>query len=137
MTTILCAGHETQVPGAQAQGDDLWLPLSDLERASGWTLKPQGACLGDLCVPLPDARRHEFVRQEAFNLAALWRRLRKPAVHDEARDTWYFGEAALARRAALSSLQAPDFRLPDLEGREHSLSDYRGTKVFLASWASW
>ncbi len=137
MTTILCAGRETQVPGAQAQGDNLWLPLADLEQATGWTLKPQGACLGDLCVPIPESRRHEFVQPGAFNFAALWRRLRKPAVHDEAGGAWHFGEAALARRAALSSLQAPDFRLPDLEGREHSLSDYRGTKVFLASWASW
>ena len=33
--------------------------------------------------------------------------------------------------------EAPDFTLPDLEGRQHSLSDYRGRKVFLASWASW
>jgi peroxiredoxin len=32
---------------------------------------------------------------------------------------------------------APDFTLPDLEGRLHSLRDYRGRKVFLCSWASW
>jgi peroxiredoxin len=32
---------------------------------------------------------------------------------------------------------APDFTLPDLDGRMHSLSDYRGKKVFLLAWASW
>ena len=46
-------------------------------------------------------------------------------------------EAARARASGLSSLEAPDFTLPDLDGRLHSLSDYRGKKVFLVSWASW
>ena len=32
---------------------------------------------------------------------------------------------------------APDFALPDLSGRVHRLSDYRGQKVFLTTWASW
>ena len=29
----------------------------------------------------------------------------------------------------LTSLDAPDFSLPDLDGKMHSLSDYRGKKV--------
>jgi peroxiredoxin len=37
----------------------------------------------------------------------------------------------------LSSLQAPDFKLPDINGKPHSLSDFRGKKVFLVTWASW
>jgi peroxiredoxin len=37
----------------------------------------------------------------------------------------------------MQSLEAPDFTLPDLEGRPHALRDYRGKKVFLVSWASW
>ena len=32
---------------------------------------------------------------------------------------------------------APDFSLPDINGQPHRLSDYRGKKVFLATWASW
>jgi hypothetical protein len=27
--------------------------------------------------------------------------------------------------------------LPDLDGKMHRLSDYRGQKVFLLAWASW
>ncbi|MFQ5480272.1 MAG: TlpA disulfide reductase family protein [Thermodesulfobacteriota bacterium] len=33
--------------------------------------------------------------------------------------------------------EAIDFTLPDLEGAEHKLSDYRGNVVFLNIWATW
>jgi peroxiredoxin len=32
---------------------------------------------------------------------------------------------------------APDFALPDLAGKEHKLSDYRGKDVLLIFWATW
>jgi peroxiredoxin len=47
------------------------------------------------------------------------------------------GEGAARRSDALASLQAPDFELPDLDGHLHRLSDCRGRRVFLATWASW
>jgi peroxiredoxin len=37
----------------------------------------------------------------------------------------------------MTSLEAPDFTLPDLEGALHSLSDHRGKKRLLIAWASW
>ena len=47
------------------------------------------------------------------------------------------GDGAAERTRRLASLQAPDFSLPDLDGKEHRLSDYRGKKVFLTTWSSW
>jgi hypothetical protein len=47
------------------------------------------------------------------------------------------GVAAAARAAALASLEAPDFALPDLAGRVHTLAEHRGRKVLLVAWASW
>src|SRR5881296_1402330 len=37
----------------------------------------------------------------------------------------------------LVGMTAPDFRLPDLQGKTQRLSDYRGKVVFLNFWATW
>lgn len=138
-TDIIHGGRVSQIGGAKAEGDNLWLSSADLTTASGWELKPEGACMGNVCIPIPPAREAEFVRDSGrtFNLAALARHLDQPVVHDDKNGVWYFGEAAATRRATLASLQAPDFELPDLDGKMHRLSDYRGRKVLLAAWASW
>jgi hypothetical protein len=136
---IIYKDRVSHLDGAKAEGDNLWLSAADLTKASGWELKPEGACLRDVCVPIPPARETEFVRDagSTFNLAAFARHLGQPVVHDDVNGVWYFGEAAAARRASLASLEAPDFELPDLDGKMHKLSDYRGKKVLLAAWASW
>jgi hypothetical protein len=119
-------------------GDDLWVSFEDLTASTGWEHKPEGLCLGDRCVPIPPARKSEFVAADGrFNLAAFARYLEQPLVHDGAASVWLFGESAAVRGQALRSLEAPDFRLPDLDANMHALSDYRGKKVLLLSWASW
>lgn len=138
-TDIIYGNRVSEVGDAKAEGDNLWLSNANLTSASGWELKPEGACMGDVCIPLPPAHATEFVRDSGreFNLAALARYLGQPLVHDDKSGVWYFGEAAAKRRATLASLEAPDFELPDLDGKLHRLSDYRGKKVLLAAWASW
>lgn len=137
--TVIYGERPSSAASAAAEGENLWLSLEALRTTTGWELKPQGACLGDVCVPIPSGREGEFVRAggSQFNLAALARLLNQPVVHDDTHNVWFFGEAASTRSAALLSLQAPDFTLPDLDGRMHSLSDHRGKKVLLVSWASW
>jgi peroxiredoxin len=41
------------------------------------------------------------------------------------------------RVSAVLHKPAPDFRLPTLDGRSISLTDYRGKKVVVSFWASW
>ena len=140
MSTVVIYGDRApEVVGAKAEGDNLWLAAIDLARASGWELKPEGACKGDICIPIAPAREAEFVRADgpSFNLAAFARLLGQPVLHDDNHGVWFFGEAADTRRATLASLEAPDFELSDLDGTMHRLSDYRGRKVLLSAWASW
>ncbi|HBZ72119.1 MAG TPA: hypothetical protein DEP35_21275 [Deltaproteobacteria bacterium] len=47
------------------------------------------------------------------------------------------GASPTERAERLASLQAPDFTLPDLAGKLHSLSEQRGKKVLLIAYASW
>ena len=61
----------------------------------------------------------------------------RPVALDEVEGAAYVGVSAAERGRRLASLEAPDFTLPDLDGRMHTLSAYRGKKVFLAVWASW
>ena len=61
----------------------------------------------------------------------------RPVAVDREERAAYLGVSAAERAAALASLQAPDFTLPDLSGRPHSLSAERGKKVLLVAYASW
>ena len=137
--TILYGDRPASVADATVEGGNLWLSTDDLHAATGWELKPQGACLGEVCVPIPSGRETDFIRADGrqFNLTALARHLHQPVVHDDQHAVCFFGEAAGARTDARQSPQAPDFTLPDLDGRWHSLSEYRGRKILLVSWASW
>jgi hypothetical protein len=71
-----------------------------------------------------------------FNLASFAQLVHQSVAHDEALSAWYFGLRS-DQRQGLSSLEAPDFTLPDINGKSHSLGDFRGKKVLLLTWASW
>lgn len=136
MTTLLSDNGAFEVD-ATSEGGQLWLSPESAETATGWSLKPQGLCAGSVCVPVPVGREDEFVSDDRVNLAAFWRHMGRPVLHDDAGEAWVLGERAADRCGQLQSLQAPDFTLPALDGTEHSLSDYLGKKVFLCTWASW
>ena len=137
MVTVLTDSGEFEMAGAQASTATLWCPPRDAEAATGWVAKPEGLCRGPVCVPLPAGREREFVDGGRIDLAALWRHLGRPAVSSETGDVWVLGQSARDRSSALASLEAPDFALPDQTGHVHRLSDHRGKKVLLVTWASW
>lgn len=129
MPTVLSETGTFAVPS----GAGLLLSPADAERVTGWALKPEGMCRDDLCVPLTGAMQ----QGGRIDVAAFWRHLGNPVASDRGGDTWVLGTAPEARNEALAGLMAPDFELPDLTGKLHRLSDYRGQKVFLTTWASW
>jgi AhpC/TSA family len=138
--TIIYDDHATKISTAIEDAGQLWITTVDLKRATNFELKPQGVCRNELCFPVPTARQQEFVRKSAgktwFNIVAFAGLVHQPVAHEEALATWYFGLRS-DQRQGLSSLRAPDFTLPDLNGKTHSLSDFRGKKVLLLTWASW
>ena len=60
----------------------------------------------------------------------------RPVAVDRNERAAYLGVSARERAERLRSLEAPDFALPDLDGRLHSLGEHRGKKVFLVAYAS-
>lgn len=100
----------------------------EFERATGWAIKPQGACKGDHCVPLGGI--------EGFDLEAVAGRLGMPIVRDAAHGLVAIGPATVTGRA-LETAAAPDLTLSDWKGSDFRLRSLRGQKVFLLAWASW
>ena len=138
--TIMYDDIATEITSGTADASQLWITTADLTRATRFELKPQGVCRDQLCFPVPKARASEFVRKNSgatlFNLLTFAQLVNQPVAHDAALSTWYFGLRS-DQRQGLSSLRAPDFTLPDMAGKMHSLSDFRGKRVLLVTWASW
>ena len=135
MVTVLT--ETTKVEVSAAEGDGVWLNKDAVESATGWSLKPEGFCKGNVCVPVPAGRETTFTKGDRVNVGAFWSHMNKPVASSDTGDVWFLGEGADSRNEALLSLEAPDFTLPDLDGNTHSLADFRGKRVLLATWASW
>ncbi len=113
---------------------DLVVDAHELSTGTGWAVEPQGACRGDLCVPLPDDVRTGDDRIDVRRFAEC---LGMPLAHDARAGVWALGPATAVTGRALSTAVAPELELPDLDGRAFRLSSLRGQKVLLVSWASW
>ena len=138
---VIYNGVVTPVNTSKSDGNDLWLTLADLTRATKLELKPEGVCTDKACTPLPEAKKKELVAEEAgttgFNLSGFARFVKQPVAHDAKHRVWFFGPRPDEQNSHVASLIAPNFTLPDLSGKSHSLSDFRGKKVLLITWGSW
>jgi len=113
--------------------DVLWVRKTDLPRINEFELKPQGACRADVCIPVEKS----MTRGAYFNLSAFARKVGQTVVVDRDARVWSFGEIPLVRGQFVESRVAPDFEAPDRTGRLVRLSDFRGRKVLVLTWASW
>ena len=106
----------------------LRVPKAEFEAGTGWALKPEGACQGEVCIPLSKpAGDLVDVKQVAHDVGM-------PLVEAREHGLWALGPASIGSRA-LASATAPELRLPDLNGKEFKLSSLRGQKVLLFAWA--
>lgn len=98
----------------------------DLERRTGWAIKPEGACKGVVCVPFASDG-------EDVDMRALAGALGMPIVEDAG----LFAVGPESGGRALTTAQAPDLELPDWKDEPFALRSLRGQKVLLLAWASW
>ena len=109
--------------------DSLDVSRSAFEMGTGCELKPEGACKGEVCIPLADAPEGDTV-----NLDSMAQQLGLALVQDADHGLWAVGPETLGGRA-LATAVAPELTLPDLAGNEFSLSSLRGQKVLMVAWS--
>jgi hypothetical protein len=136
MTTILIDDNVT-ICNANVKNNELWIEQKELEKTTGWSIKPEGFCQGNTCIPYPKTETETFMQGSEINVSSFWNLMDRPILHDESGDTWMLGTSHKERLSTLNSLKAPNFSLPGLDGKSHSLSDYKGKRVFLTTWSSW
>jgi hypothetical protein len=115
--------------------EELAVDAGVFEARTGWAIKPQGACKGEVCVPLPATARLPDGRLDPTVLAE---RLGMPLVTDERRpQVWALGPETAVTGRSLTTAVTPELVLPDADGNPFRLSSLRGQKVLLVAWASW
>ena len=120
--------------------ESLDLDPAAFEARTGWAIKPEGACRGDVCVPLGGSggAGGSGAAGAGGTLSArvLSERLGMPLLHDAEHGVWSLGPATVTGKA-LTTAECPDLTLPGVDGNPFSLSALRGRKVLLVAWASW
>ncbi len=110
---------------------ELTVPAAEFAARTGWESKPEGLCKGPQCVPAPEA----VLDGDRLDVRVVADRLGMPLVHDEAHGVWALGPESLGH--SLTTAEAPELTLPDVDGNPFSLSSMHGRKVLLVAWASW
>jgi hypothetical protein len=136
MPTFTILERDTTWRGdVRLDGDSIRLDPKALQEAVGWELKTEGLCRGSVC--MPTARHAGLVDARGVDLEMLAGILQQPLVIDRDEAVAALAEAPLDHTGRVETLQAPDFALPDLTGKIHRLSDYKGKKILLHAWSSW
>ena len=135
-TVIQADGAEQVDAVVDTQQASVRLSAEAVQQCLGWERKDEGLCRDNVCIP---SRALAGVEGDdgLFDLSRLVALFARPLAMDIEATAAFVGVAAPDRAARLARFEAPDFTLPDLDGRLHSLADHRGKKVFLATWASW
>ena len=105
---------------------------SEFTSGTGWELKPEGACKGEVCIPLPSTIKEQ--PEQLVDLAELAELMGLPLVQEEEHGVWALGPESIGSRALTTALEA-DFELPALDGTPFRLSSLRGQKVLVYAWA--
>jgi peroxiredoxin len=112
----------------------LIIDAAGFHEATSWELKDIGMCNGPVCIPL---RGIEVASGDGLDALRLAEVLRRRVIIDEAAESGALGADPHVRTSGLSDRVAPEVLLPDLDGNVHALSDLRGSKAMLVTFATW
>lgn len=137
VTLTILTGEGAATAAATLDDDRLRIAADAVQTTTGWTMKPEGLCRADSCIPLRQPGAVDDAGR--IDLAAVASALRRPmAVEQLAGDAVAaLGDAAAERADAMRNLEAPAFELPTVDGGTVSLDDFASTKRLLLAWASW
>ena len=113
--------------------DRLDLTPAEFLEATGWEIKPEGACRHDACVPLPPL---DVDADGRFDVTVAADGLGMPIARDATHGLWALGPRSGDRRV-LDDVHMPDLVLTDFDGAPFDLASMQGRKVVLVAWASW
>jgi hypothetical protein len=108
------------------------LAPGDVKLLTGWEIKPEGACKGEICVPLTDSA---IAPDGTVDMRRFAEQMAMPVVTDDTH-----GLSALGPRAGgrvLDDVALPPITLPDFDGNPFDIASLRGRKVLLLAWSSW
>ena len=134
--TVLYQGRAVTLTQV-GESDGLLISPEDLSRVNGFTLKPEGACYSDICIPISDKQLVEQGGRQWFDLTAFADLLGQPYVADKETNTWSFAEIPAKRESMMVDAMAPDFEVTDREGKVIRMTDLKGKKALIVTWSSW
>lgn len=137
--TITVLAEDAQETSALLEDGRVLVLTDDVARLTGWTLKPEGLCRDDACVPVRErdqllAHDGDAERLDLVQLAAL---LGQPIVVDGDEGVVALGPRTAEQHGLRAGDAAPDFSLPGVDGEPVTLADTRGKKRLLLTWSSW
>ena len=137
--TVLSPSGTRIVAVVRDEAERSWVDGRALSALTGLAIKPEGLCREDACVPWPREGALKRTRdgREEYDLIALLDHVGAPLVRTEKGDVWSIGEPTLVRAGLLEEGRAPEVLLRDRKDGTWKLSEQRGKKVLLVTWASW
>ena len=134
--TVLCQGRNVTLSQV-GKGDGLLIRPDDLPAINGFTLKPEGACYADMCIPIGESLFVESDGEKWFDLTAFADLLGQTYVADTDSRVWSFTDIPARRESMMVDAMAPDFEVTDREGQVVRMADLKGKKALIVTWSSW
>ena len=137
MSLGLIVNHAGEIAHAEVGSEfgQFTVQVDDFENITGWNLKVEGLCKGTVCIPARVLKG--LTDGVSIDLVEFARVTNQNIVVDQERQIAALGEHADTRSEAMTTLDAPDFTLPDIHGKQVSFSDFNRRKRLLLAWSSW